>query len=222
MSLYLEQSLAQLEIFEGSIPWMYVDTVGKVTTGVGTMLADAEAAARLPFHVNGVALTPAEIAEAFRRVEALPMGRPALFYRYAGAPELDQTAIGALLQETLVGFEADLRKRLSDYDSFPDQVKLALLDMAYNLGPEGLLKGYPRLLKAVEAKSWAAAAAASFRHGPGAARNQWTRAMFLEQVVPAIKAEAQPVVNVMKQLGFGLVGLTATIWTKLRTKPTPR
>ncbi len=214
-STYLEQSLAKLEEFEGSIPWMYRDTAGKVTVGVGSMLPDAAAATRLPFVHQGIPATEAEILAEFQRVDALPMGRPALFYRAASRPELPQAEIDALLRSVLTGFEAELKSRLTAYDSFPDGVKLALLDMAYNLGPHGLLNGYPKLIKAVEAGAWAQAAANCERLGPGAARNAWTRQMFLENVVATLKAEGE---SLFKSLGYGIVGLSATLWGKVRKR----
>ena len=217
---YLDHSLAKLEQFEGSIPWMYRDTAGHVTVGVGLMLPDAAAAARLTFVVDGRAATADEIAAEFARVDALPMGRPALFYRAPengeGKPELPQSEIDSLLRNVLTGFEGELRAGLSDYDGFPDSVKLALLDMAYNLGPAGLLHGYPRMIKAVEAGNWAQAAANCERVGPGAARNNWTREMFLQNVVGGIKAEAE---SAVKQVGYGLVGIAASLWTRARKKP---
>ena len=41
--------LPQLKIFEGSIPFMYVDSTGNVTVGVGNMLPNAAAAQKLAF-----------------------------------------------------------------------------------------------------------------------------------------------------------------------------
>lgn len=213
MATYLEQSLAKLEEFEGSIPWMYVDTVGKVTVGVGLMLPNAKAAEKLPFVVEGRPATPTEIATEYARVDALPMGRPALFYRASGKPELLKPEIDSLLHTVLLGFELELRTALTGYDAFPDGVKMALLDMAYNLGPAGLLKGYPRMLKAVEAGAWSQAAVACFRHGPHAARNQWTRAMFLENVVGSLKAEGE---NTLQHIAYGLLGMGAALVERLR------
>jgi GH24 family phage-related lysozyme (muramidase) len=220
MADYLEQSLKKLEQFEGSIPWMYRDTAGHVTVGVGLMLPDASAAAHLPFAVDGRRATADEIAAEFARVDALPMGRPALFYRAPdggqGKPELPQTEIDSLLQSVLSGFEGELKSALPAYDGFPDSVKMALLDMAYNLGPAGLLHGYPRLIKAVETGNWAQAAANCGRVGPGAARNNWTRQMFLQDaVVTSIKAEAE---SAIKQVGYGLVGIAAGLWQRARKK----
>ena len=203
MATYLDRSLAKLEEFEGTIPWMYRDTVGKVTVGVGLMLPDAEAACRLPFQVGGAAATEAEIAAEFARVDVLPMGRAALFYRATGKPELEKADIDRLLRTVLTGFEGRLREALPQYDALPDGVKMALLDMIYNLGPAGLLKGFPKMLDAVRAGDWARAAACCERRGPGAARNAWTRQMLLANVVGSVKAHAE---NGWKRFGFGVLG----------------
>ncbi len=215
MSTYLEQSIAKLETFEGVIPWMYLDTEGHVTVGVGLMLPDVAAALRLPFEIAGRAATEAEIAAEFARIDAMPMGRAALFYRGKGGPELPRTGIDALLRTVLLGFEGELRAAVHGYDEFPDGVKLALLDMIYNLGPAGLLKGYPRMMKAVAAGHWSEAAAECLRHGPGAVRNEWTREQFLSNVVGALKASTE---NGLKRFGFGLLGLGAALVGKFRGK----
>src|SRR5215467_10964918 len=46
---YLDDSLAHLEVFEGTVPWMYLDTRGFVTVGVGELLANAAKAETLAF-----------------------------------------------------------------------------------------------------------------------------------------------------------------------------
>lgn len=194
---------------------MYRDTVGRVTVGVGLMLPDASAAAKLPFQVNGAAVAEDAVRTEFARVDALPMGRPALFYRARNGPELPKPEIDALLRTVLTGFENDLRGALHGYDALPDGVRLALLDMIYNLGPAGLLHGYPRMLQAIQAGEWAQAAAACERRGPGAARNEWTRQMMLGNVVAEVEAAAE---GAWKRFGYGLVGAgaSALAWWKRR------
>ncbi len=140
MATYLDQSLAQLEIFEGCIPWMYVDSVGRVTVGVGCMLPDVATAETLPFLAGGQAATAAQIGADFERLMAMPPAKAAAFYKSADSPLLPQAVIDAKLLATLQSFEAQMRGFLGGYDSFPDPAKLALLDMIYNLGPAGLLK----------------------------------------------------------------------------------
>jgi GH24 family phage-related lysozyme (muramidase) len=191
VATYLEQSLAKLKEFEGCVPWMYRDTVGKVTVGVGLMLPDARAAEALPFVLGARAATPEEIAAEYARVDAMMLGRASAFYKVPSSLELTQQTIDAKLKSVLEGFEADLRTQFPHYDALPDGVKMALLDMIYNLGPEGLFKGFPHLVAAVEAGAWAQAAEHCMRRGPSAARNAWTRQKFLSAVVSTIKAETE-------------------------------
>jgi GH24 family phage-related lysozyme (muramidase) len=199
---YLEQSLTKLKEFEGCVPWMYRDTVGKVTVGVGLMLPNTEAAQALPFFAGVRPATSQEIAAEFARVDAMPTGRPSAFYKIPASLELTQQTIDARLSAVLQGFETDIRAQIPHYDALPDTVKMALLDMIYNLGPAGLFKGFPHLIAAVETGAWTQAAANCMRHGPGPARNAWTREQFLSAVVTQIKAEAE--------------GLLARIWLRLR------
>ncbi|HWZ01639.1 MAG TPA: hypothetical protein VNX17_11180 [Edaphobacter sp.] len=177
--------------FEGCVPWMYRDTVGKVTVGVGLMLPDAKAAEALPFVVGARAATPQEIAAEFARVDAMAVGRASTFYKTPTSLILTQQTIDAKLSSVLVGFEADLRSQFPHYDGLPDGIKMALLDMIYNLGPAGLFKGFPHLVAAIQTGAWQQAAEHCIRRGPSAARNAWTREQFLSAVVGTIKAEAE-------------------------------
>ena len=170
---------------------MYRDTVGKVTVGMGLMLPDAKAAEALPFLVGTRAATPEEIAAEYARVDAMAMGRSSTFYKTPTSLVLTQQTIDAKLRSVLAGFEADLRGQFPHYDVLPDGVKMALLDMIYNLGPAGLFKGFPHMVAAIETGAWAQAAEHCMRRGPGAARNDWTREQFLSAVVGTIKAEAE-------------------------------
>jgi GH24 family phage-related lysozyme (muramidase) len=187
---YLEQSLEKLKEFEGSVPWMYRDTVGKVTVGVGFMLPNVEAAQALPFHQGPRLATTQEIAAEYARVDALAAGRAAAFYKTPTSLDLAQQAINAKLLSVLQGFEADLRVEFPHYDTFPDPIKLALLDMIYNLGANGLFKGFPHLVAAVRSGNWSLAAAHCTRRGPAPSRNDWTKEQFLS-VAGTIKAEAE-------------------------------
>ena len=170
---------------------MYRDTVGKVTVGVGLMLPDAKAAAALPFVLGTRAATPEEIAAEYARVAAMAMGRSSAFYKTPTSLVLTQQTIDAKLTAVLAGFEADLRSQFPHYDALPDGIKMALLDMIYNLGPSGLFKGFPHLVAAIQTRAWQQAAEHCIRRGPSAARNDWTRKQFLSAVVGTIKAEAE-------------------------------
>jgi GH24 family phage-related lysozyme (muramidase) len=174
---------------------MYRDTVGKVTVGVGLMLPDAKAAQTLPFVLGARAATPEEIAAEYARVDAMTLGRASSFYKVPTSLELTQQTIDARLSSVLAGFESDLRNEFRHYDMLPDGVKMALLDMIYNLGPAGLFKGFPHLVAAIQTGAWAQAAEHCMRRGPSAARNNWTRQQFLSAVVGTIKAETEGWLN---------------------------
>jgi GH24 family phage-related lysozyme (muramidase) len=191
VATYLEQSLAKLKEFEGCVPWMYRDTVGKVTVGIGLMLPDAKAAEALPFVLGTRAATPEEIAAEFARVDGMAMGRASAFYKTPTSLVLTQQTIDAKLSSVLAGFESDLRGQFPHYDALPDGVKMALLDMIYNLGPAGLFKGFPHLVAAIQTGAWTQAAQHCMRRGPSAARNDWTREQFLSAVLVTIRAEAE-------------------------------
>ena len=170
---------------------MYRDTVGKVTVGVGLMLPDSRSAEALPFVVGARAATPEEIAAEYARVDAMAMGRASAFYKTPTSLVLTQQTIDAKLSSVLAGFEAELRAQFPHYDALPDSIKMALLDMIYNLGPAGLFKGFPHLVAAIQTGAWTQAAEHCMRRGPSAARNDWTREQFLSAVVGTIKAEAE-------------------------------
>jgi GH24 family phage-related lysozyme (muramidase) len=189
VSSYLELSSAKLREFEGCVNWMYRDTAGKVTVGVGLMLPNAAAACALPFLLNSQPAHPQQIAEEFARVSALAPGKLPSFYKTAASPELSVDAVDATLLSVLTEFDAGLRAKIAGYDKLPDGVKLTLLDMAYNLGPTGLIAGYPKMLEAIESGAWAEAAKECTREGIGAARNAWAHQNLLSGVVDSIRAE---------------------------------
>ena len=176
---YLDESVRKLKEFEGSVEWMYLDTVGKVTVGVGLILPNAVAAQALSFLRGDGPATQEEIAAEYARVSALAKGRAAKFYAKPTGLQLSDEVIEQKLRDALTGFESYLRKHIGGYDGLPDAAKIALLDMVYNLGPGKLFAEYPRLIAAIEAGDWKTAAQHSQRRGPGSARNEWTRQQFL-------------------------------------------
>src|ERR1035437_2098929 len=120
MYAYFDQSLAQLKSFEGCVPWMYRDSVGKVTVGVGLMLPNAAAACALPFQVAGTPATKQQIEAEFARIDALPLGKLPSFYRTAESLELPEPVIDEKLRGVLTEFEAKLRTKVAGYDKLPD------------------------------------------------------------------------------------------------------
>jgi GH24 family phage-related lysozyme (muramidase) len=205
MDSYLDLAVTHTRQFEGCVPWMYLDTVSRVTTGVGLMLPNAEAACALPFTMAARPATHDEIAADYARVLKMAPGHAAATYRMANSPILPGEAIDAHLRNALAGVDAALHAVLPVWPTIPDSSKIALLDMGYNLGAHGLIHGYPKLMDAVRQGHWADAATLCDRHGPGPARNLWTRQQFLSSVAGEIKAEAESLAQRLARLGRTLL-----------------
>src|SRR5580704_1268437 len=178
--VYLDVSLAHLEGFEGIVPWMYLDTKGFVTVGVGEMLANASRAQSLGFvDADSQPVAPAVILADYERVSALPRAKLPAFYRAPGSPVLPYPEIDSLLRQHLTYFDEQLSQRFAAYPNFPDPAKLGLLDMIFNLGVIGLFKGFPTLIEHVQKRDWENAATQCHRNGPNPERNEWAKQQFL-------------------------------------------
>jgi GH24 family phage-related lysozyme (muramidase) len=185
MATYLEQSTTQTTAFETPVPWMYLDTRGLVTTGIGQMLPDVASAQALAFlHSDGTPAPPDVIQADFERVRALAPSEPCHFYLSPISPTLATDTMTSMLAAVIAANDAILRGRLTDYDGFPDPAKLALLDMIYNLGESRLFSEYPLLLAAVNNQHWLVASQQCHRNGPNQQRNDWTRNQFLAATTP--------------------------------------
>ena len=172
--------IAKLKVFEGEADFMYLDSRGNVTIGVGILLANAAAAksAGITFKNRKTkkTATPAEIEKDFNAVKAAPKGM--VESKYEKFTELDATGgLDTRLQKELSQAKSDAKSYYSDFSNLPDGAQWALVDMAFNLGGTGLKK-YVKLKaaleKAVQSKvkaDWEAAAKESSRNGIQSSRN---------------------------------------------------
>jgi len=190
---YLEDSIAHLEIFEGTVPWMYLDTRGLVTVGVGEMLANSARAQSLGFvDSSGQPATQNAILAEFNRVSALAPAKVPGFYRTPSSPVLLHPSIDTLLMRHLTFFDGQLSARFAAYASFPDPAKLGLLDMIYNLGVTGLFHGFPHFMGCADRQDWLSASGQCHRSGPSQTRNDWTKQQFLAAAAVAASNGATP------------------------------
>ena len=175
------KATAMLKEFEGSVPYMYLDTRGLVTVGVGHMIPSAADAKKLKFfHRKGRKhATPDEIATEYDRVDAMDQGHAASFYGPSAQLEMHQHEITSLLMHQIRGFETKLKANFPQFDTYPEDAQLGLLDMAYNLGTSKLISSFPTFCKAVKARDWKTAAAECHRNGPSDERNNKVKQLFL-------------------------------------------
>jgi len=183
------QIKADMEAHEALILHLYLDSEDKVTVGVGNMLPTLTAAQALGFVLRSDpsrAATAEQIKTDWDQVnaEAGKNKRAASFARLT-LLDLPADTCWALLRKRIDGeFLPGLRKLFSGWDGFPTPAKRALLDMAYNLGLNGLKK-FRILIGHVEKGEWDKAADACSRKGIPDERNAWTKARFREAMPAA-------------------------------------
>jgi GH24 family phage-related lysozyme (muramidase) len=176
-----DQVRADLELWEGKISHMYLDSKGLVTVGIGKMLPNVAAAQALGFvnRENQMPASAVEIKTDFDEVFKQAKGKIAATYKKYTKLDLPDAEIDKLLKSVVDGFEADLNSKFAGYKIYPVSAKRALLDMIYNLGLAGLLE-YKKLKAAAELGDWGKAADECHRNGPSDKRNEWTRKLFLQ------------------------------------------
>lgn len=176
---YLDDSAERESLFETPVPWMYLDTRGNVTAGIGQMIPTLAAAHALPFlDSDGNSATQDAISTDFFRVRGMRPGLAASHYVTATSPRLSGPDMLHLLKSALAYLDKQLPGLYPDYADFPDAAKLPLLDMIYNLGETKLRDEYIHFNAAVLAREWTIAAVECHRNGPNQARNDWTKTQF--------------------------------------------
>ena len=172
--------MAKLKDFEGEIKFMYLDSKGYVTIGVGILLASASAAksAGIGFknRKTNKTATGDEIEQDYDAVKVAPKGLKE--EKYKQYTQLDATGgLDARLKKEIAKAKADAKSYFPDFDNLPDGAQWALVDIAFNTGGDGLKK-FVKMKTALEAamksktkEDWEAAAEESHRGDIQSSRN---------------------------------------------------
>jgi hypothetical protein len=132
--------------------------------------------------------TADEIKADYDNVNSQTTGKLASYYKQFTKLDLPDTVIDSLLKTRVKQFTTQLVASFPDFNSYPDEVKAALFDMAYNLGINKLKSQFPTFCKAVKDKDWEKAASECKRGGIPDDRNNWTISQF-EAAAAASKAK---------------------------------
>lgn len=164
----------EIKISEGSISHMYLDTVGKVTVGVGNMLPNVAAAQSLPFVERGTVKKASkdQIKTDFDTVSKQLRGLLASRYKAHTKLDLPEKDINKLLNDRIAGFKRELKLKFPAFETYPITVQFALTDMAFNLGTNGLVTKFPSFVRAIKARDWMKAAQESNRPQVNKHRNE--------------------------------------------------
>lgn len=206
--------------FEGTIPYMYLDTVGAVTVGTGHMIPDANAASRLNMKLadNGAAATEAQKKSEWGAIKARPAAKVASYYRQFTSLRMTPDDATALLREDMGRSETDLATIFTNWSSLPPAAREALVDMCFNLGKTRFLK-FRNLILACKAGDWQRAADESHRNGIPAARNDEVRALFEGLAITPLGMVMKAARKAMKKVAKKVAPKKATAKKKAAKKP---
>lgn len=150
------------EPLEGRVPHMYADIKGLITVGVGNLIDPKRAALALPWKTQtGAPASPAQVDHEWENIKAhaLELAHRSLAVQatYTSVRLLDAD-IDALVLSKLKSNAAHVEtKHFPDFGTFPADAQLAIMSIAWAVGPDFPLK-FPKFSAAVREGDWAAAA----------------------------------------------------------------
>ena len=196
--------LAHITEFEGFVPHMYLDSVGKVTVGIGHLIADKEVllTGELKFHYRK-STRPAtdrkRLVEEYERVHnegktgedgKRSNNFRASYFKRDTVFEMERADAFELAQNDINGKRKEMRawkgkNGLPNFASYPKSAKLAILDLAFNKGVKGLFTSSEDFIKAVRKRDWRGAIGELDLERPDPSRKavirDWLRAALAEE-----------------------------------------
>ena len=184
--------------YEDLITYMYLDSKGLVTVGLGHLIPDVEAAMEMTFYERGTTtrVDEAGIMKAYNAVlNSGRRGDEAKEFKNLtdNDIDLDLTDIETLFNRDVAQF-LDLLKGphyFPDFETYPASAQRGMLDMAYNMGAENFHEVFDDLHAALDLRNWIGVANESGREvkmdkdgNPGimAIRNDVVRGWFLDAI----------------------------------------
>jgi len=172
----------RLELYEGLVEHMYLDTKGYVTVGIGHLISSVDAAQKLNFiHTEDHQKASAnDIKTDYDTVKKQTKGLLSGNYKKYTTLQLGKTDIDALTTMHIDSFEKELNIIYGStaFASYPAEVRLALFDMIFNLGMTTLKNSFPKFNEKIKAEDWIGAAIESHRAGISEARNNYVKGLF--------------------------------------------
>lgn len=159
---------------EGHENHLYLDGEGIVTIGIGCQVFEPSILPLL-HKSDSLKASIVEITEEYRAVKACPAKKPPGFYDKLCTLYLPEADIVALFNNRLSAFIQSVEDSIVNLDDFPELAALVLIDMAFNLGVDGLKRKFPHFMNAFLAKDWKVAALECKREDIQKERNEWSR-----------------------------------------------
>jgi peptidoglycan hydrolase-like protein with peptidoglycan-binding domain len=189
---------------EGFVPFMYIDALGYVTTGMGNLIDPVSAALALPWkNSDGSAASPAQIQAAWAAVDAQrsdPKGQkqtsgPAT--RGGGSQggvtsiRITKDDVKNIVAAKLKENESYLLKGLSSFADAPADAQLAAHSMAWAMGP-GFATTWTQFRDAFNKADYTTAAAQSNMKGVGIDNRNLANKLLLTNASQVVTSKADP------------------------------
>lgn len=151
------------EQLEGTTLWMYLDVKGLLTTGIGVLIDSPEAALKLKWYRDdGTTANPNDVVDEWRTVKALVAHDrgPTIFWQNRARLKLRKDEMEETVMRRLAQFESYLRLKpqFKDYVNWPADAQLAVLSMAWAMGPDRLSSEFPKFIAALKIGDFVTAA----------------------------------------------------------------
>lgn len=173
-----------LKRYEGWTNYMYLDSRGYVTIGVGHLIPNASDAVQIPFVVpsSGQRASSQQIGQAYNNLSSLPSGNyTARYYERFTQLRVKNVWVARMLDRQLKLFYGELCRLYPGFQLFPESAKIALFDMIFNLGATKLRMLFPKFNQAIQQRDWQVAASESHRLPPvSVARNQYVHDLLIK------------------------------------------
>lgn len=190
---------ANLKYYEGRVKHLYLDTKGKVTIGVGHLIASKNAVSGITLYKTQKKLLtqPATLEEKmaeYEMISNLPWGKRngAVTFKPHTTLVMKDSDINFLLNKHIDKFYTELKtiyKKENGYsenfDDFDTDIQLALFDMIFNLGATKLVKSFPKFNTAIKTNDLGTAAKECHRLDINDERNKYVEDLFLNLLVEA-------------------------------------
>ena len=183
--------------FEGYLTFMYADVKNLVTTGMGNLIDPIGTSLSLPWvNSDGSPASQQQITDAWNAVKARTdlTQKGGKAYKSVTTIRLTDEGIDQLIQRRLKSNESTLRSTYPGYDSWPADAQLAVLSMAWAMGPAFKFGTFKKQVNG-DPPDFAAAATSSHMNDAGnpglVPRNAANKKLF-ENAAAVLKNKADP------------------------------
>lgn len=197
-AILLAEFRKMVQVSEGSIEYLYLDTKGNPTIGLGYLVSNLTAALELPFYIKKtpeVVATPEQITTEFNDIKKAKYGQKysAKYYRALTSLFLQSEKIESLFKDHVRTIVASIENHFNQFADYPLPAQLGVLDMVYNMGITGFLKKFPEMAKAIKKSNWQIASTECQRSDISDVRNDEVKKLF--EQAEAIKLAKTPKKN---------------------------